>query len=91
MCRRIKMLAGARQNAAQNSAVRELQVGTVVPKVVCAAQPEQSYALYLPSSYTREKHWPIIYAFDPDALGSRPVQLMKDAAERYGYIVVGSK
>lgn len=79
------------QSAAQNSASSpELQTGVVIAKVVCAAQPEQSYALYLPSNYTREKLWPIVYAFDPGARGEMPVELMKGAAEKYGYIVVGS-
>lgn len=67
-----------------------LQPGVIVPKVVAPANPGQSYALYLPSAYSSDKRWPIVYAFDPGARGSIPVELMKDAAERYGYIVVGS-
>ncbi|HEY2548678.1 MAG TPA: hypothetical protein VGI46_21565 [Candidatus Acidoferrum sp.] len=62
----------------------------VLVKVSSATQPDQSYALYIPSHYAREKHWPVVYAFDPGARGGMPVELMKDAAERYGYIVVGS-
>lgn len=62
----------------------------MLTKIVCAAQPDQSYALYLPSHYTSEKPWPVVYAFDPGARGRAPVELMKDAAERYGYIVAGS-
>jgi predicted esterase len=80
----------ARQNAAPAPATQELQTGIVLVKVTSASQPEQSYALYLPSHYIREKRWPIVYAFDPGARGRMPVELMKDAAERYGYIVVGS-
>lgn len=64
--------------------------GTVVPKVVALAKPDQTYALFLPSKYSPQKLWPIVYAFDPGARGKVPVELMKDAAERYGYIVVGS-
>ena len=67
-----------------------LPVGTLIPKVVTAANPEQSYALYIPKSYSLTKLSPIIYAFDPGANGIRPVELMKDPAERYGYIVAGS-
>jgi dienelactone hydrolase len=80
----------ARQNAAPASLPQELQAGVVLAKVTSESQPEQSYALYLPSHYTRERRWPVIYAFDPGARGNTPVELMKDAAERYGYIVVGS-
>jgi predicted esterase len=64
--------------------------GVLVSTVACAAQPGQTYALYLPSAYSREKRWPVVYAFDPAARGRVPVDLMKDAAERYGYILVGS-
>jgi tetratricopeptide (TPR) repeat protein len=68
----------------------QLQPGVIVPNQVCAAKPDQSYALYLPSHYSPDKRWPIVYAFDPNGSGDVPVKLMKDAAERYGYIVVGS-
>jgi predicted esterase len=71
-------------------ASQDLQTGVIIAKVSSATQPDQSYALYIPSHYTREKQWPIVYAFDPGARGSVPVELMKDAAERYGYIVAGS-
>jgi hypothetical protein len=62
----------------------------VLPRETCATHPDQTYALYLPSRYTTAKRWPIVFAFDPAARGNVPVELMKDAAERYGYIVVGS-
>ena len=80
----------AQESIHPDAATVGLKLGVVTPKVICGAQPEQSYALYLPSHYTREKRWPIVYAFDPGARGSMPVELMKDAAERYGYIVAGS-
>src|SRR5215469_2103888 len=58
--------------------------------VVCAADANQSYALYLPSGYTVTKRWPIIYFFDPGGRGRRPLDLYKDLAETYGFIFVGS-
>lgn len=67
-----------------------LQTGVIIPHQTCAATPDQSYALYLPSHYSPDKRWPIVYVFDPNGRGNVPVELMKDAAERYGYIVVGS-
>jgi predicted esterase len=82
--------ASAQQVSATGENSRDFPVGTIVPKIAALAKPEQSYALYLPSQYSQGKLWPIVYAFDPGARGKMPVQLMKDAAERYGYIVVGS-
>jgi predicted esterase len=64
--------------------------GQIELRQICAAHTDQTYALYLPSSYTPQKKWPIVYAFDPAARGNRPMEAMKDAAERYGYIVAAS-
>ena len=61
-----------------------------ISDVVCSSDSTQSYALYLPSKYTVEKHWPIIYFFDPGGRGQRPVEMYKDLAEKYGFIFAGS-
>ena len=64
--------------------------GQIIEKVVCANNAAQSYALYLPSSYSPTGKWPILYAFDPGARGKIPLERFKEAAEKYGWIVVGS-
>lgn len=64
--------------------------GQIIEKVVCKSDATQSYALYLPSAYTPSKKWPVIYCFDPMARGAFPLTRFKDAAEKYGYIIVGS-
>lgn len=69
---------------------REVQKGEVVSPLRSLAKPDQSYAVYLPKNYTPERSWPIVYVFDPDADGATPLALMKDAAERYGYLLAGS-
>lgn len=69
---------------------QSLPVGQIVERVVCRADAQQSYALYLPSNYTETRKWPILLAFDPGGRGLRPVELFKEAAEQYGYIVAGS-
>lgn len=68
----------------------EIEKGQAVEKVACSKDPTQTYALFLPASYTPSKKWPILYAFDPAARGIIPVKLFSEAAERYGYILVGS-
>jgi len=67
-----------------------LQKGRIVPAVRSAAKPEQSYALYVPTNYDPRRNWPIIYVFDPSARGGVPLELMKEAAESYGYLLAGS-
>jgi predicted esterase len=65
-------------------------LGQIVEKVACKSDPGQSYALYLPSSYSPSRSWPILFCLDPGARGRVPVDLFRAAAEQYGYIVVGS-
>ncbi|MCU1307233.1 MAG: hypothetical protein JWN45_1928 [Acidobacteriaceae bacterium] len=68
----------------------EIPTGVVVPNVITLSDAKQSYALFLPSNYSSARKWPIIYAFDPAARGATPTELLKHAAEKYGYIVAGS-
>jgi dienelactone hydrolase len=69
---------------------QEFVTGKVIGKVATRKDDRQSYALYLPTSYTPTKRFPIIYAFDPGAHGSLPVERFREAAEKHGYIVAGS-
>ena len=66
------------------------QPGRVIERVACKNNPDQSYALYLPSNYSSTRKWPLLAAFDPGARGNIPVERFKEAAERYGYIMCGS-
>ena len=70
--------------------VEHFSAGAVVPKVICAGNPQQSYALYLPSGYSSAKRWPIIYVFDPGGRGPTAVEAIRAAAEQAGYIVAAS-
>ena len=47
-------------------------------------------ALFVPAGYTPARAWPVIFAFDPGGRGRTPVERYQAAAERYGFIVVGS-
>jgi len=82
------VLVSARPAAAV--AAEDFPKGAVVDRVVCRADGEQSYALYLPSAYDCARRWPILFCFDPGARGKVAVNVFRDAAEQYGYIVVGS-
>jgi len=72
------------------AAADTLPQGQLIDEVTALAQPDQSYALYLPSNYTPQKKWPVLFAFDPGANGRVPVERFQEAAEKYGYIVIGS-
>jgi pimeloyl-ACP methyl ester carboxylesterase len=62
----------------------------VIRSVPVAGDPEQSYSLYLPTSYHPAKRWPVLFAFDPRARGIMPVECFREAAEAYGFVVAGS-
>ena len=64
--------------------------GEIIEKVVCKKDASQSYALYLPATYSTDKTYPIVYAFDAHGTGKLPVKMYKDLAEQYGYILIGS-
>jgi hypothetical protein len=70
---------------------QELPRGEIVEDVTCDEDPSQHYALYLPSYFDRSRQWPVILAFDAGARGREGVERYRSAAEKYGYIVAGSK
>ena len=72
------------------AATQELPRGTVIDSVACADNPSQTYALYLPSSYSPARQWNVLIGFHPAARGRAMVDLYRAAAEQYGYIVAGS-
>src|ERR1051325_7729205 len=69
---------------------QDIPTGKVTERVVCRENQQQSYALYVPSAYTPERQWPIVYCLDPGARGRVPVERFAAAAEKYGYLVAGS-
>ena len=73
-----------------SSPTEELPRGRVVERVATLRDASQTYALYLPSNYTPTRKWPVLYCFDPLARGALPVKLFSEAAERFGWVVVGS-
>ena len=64
--------------------------GQVIERVTCAADPDSSYALYLPSTYTPDSKWPILILMDPRGRALVPLILFRKAAERHGYIIASS-
>jgi dienelactone hydrolase len=67
-----------------------LEPGKILPRVSCAAHPDQTYAMYLPSDYTPNRRWPLVLSSDPGARGSVPLELQKAAAEHLGYVLAAS-
>ena len=80
----------AHSNALAITQTDSIPRGQIVERIEALNDSSQSYALYLPSNYMPDRKWPVLYAFDPGARGRVPVERFKGAAEKYGWIVLGS-
>ena len=67
-----------------------LPTGKIVEKVLVQSHPDQSYAAFLPSSYTPERSWPTVFCLDPRARGKVAIERFVEAANEFGYIVLCS-
>ena len=64
--------------------------GIVIPSVSLQMDGSQSFALYLPKTYTNSLRYPVIIFFDPHGDGTVPLNLYYSLAEKYGYLLIGS-
>jgi len=67
-----------------------LPAGRVLERLVSRADTSQRYALYLPSRYTTDRRWPVLFLLDPRGRALIPMAWLQRAAERLGYVVVSS-
>lgn len=74
----------------QINQAQDLPLGTIINSVSCRQNPDQTYALYLPSYYDSTKQWPAVFVFEPAARGQLPITNFKEGAEELGYIVISS-
>jgi predicted esterase len=64
--------------------------GGITPRVVCAADPRFSYALYLPKDYERGRPWPVLFLFDPRGRGIVAAEIFAEAAAAHGFVLASS-
>ncbi|MEI6766009.1 MAG: hypothetical protein WCM76_10230 [Bacteroidota bacterium] len=79
-----------RDNKKINAADPVFEKGAITASVSCEKDRTVTYTLYLPASYDSLKKYPIILAFDSHGTGNIPVELFREQAEKYGYIIAGS-
>ncbi len=65
-------------------------VGVMDEGIECASNPTQTYTLYVPSTYSSDRLWPVLLVFDPRGRSLRAAELFRDAAEAYGWMIVSS-
>jgi hypothetical protein len=64
--------------------------GVVSDTIRCQKSPDQTYALYLPASFSPSKTFGIILFYEPVARGKIPVTLYKQLADKYNLILACS-
>jgi dienelactone hydrolase len=65
-------------------------VGQLVEGLRCESDPTQTYTLYLPAAYTTARAWPALLVFDPGGRSRVAAEVFREAAERYGFILLSS-
>ncbi len=68
----------------------QVPIGEMVEGITCHSDPTQTYTLYIPSAYTRDRRLPVLLVFDPRGRSLLAAELFRDAAETYGWIIVSS-
>ena len=50
---------------------------------------QETYSLYVPTDFDQSRKWPVIVVCDMQGRGKRAISMFKNAAEKYGYVLVG--
>ena len=77
-------------SSGHKSNTQEFEMGKVYPKIICVSDTSQSYSLFLPSNYDKNKSCPVLILFDSHGNGLLPVNLFSGEASKNGFIVAGS-
>jgi poly(3-hydroxybutyrate) depolymerase len=68
----------------------QVPLGEMVEGIACASNPTQTYTLYVPSTFSNDRRWPVLLVFDPRGRSLLAAELFREAAETYGWIIVSS-
>ena len=84
------LLAQAEAVPPPSATIPRYPLGEVVRRVESRSDRQQQYAVYLPSRYTPARRWPLLLLMDPRGQALIPLALVRESAERLGYIVLSS-
>ncbi len=86
----VLLLAQSEAPPSPSATIARYPRGEVVRQVVSRSDRHQRYAVYLPSRYTPARRWPLLLLLDPRGRALIPLALVRESAERLGYIVLSS-
>jgi len=81
------LLIGSNALSAQNLSLKK---GAVVDSLPINDSISESFAMYLPTNYSVDKKWPIVFILDNEGRGINVARLFSSAAEEQGYLLVAS-
>lgn len=67
-----------------------LAKGAITDSLSVDSSPSESYALYLPTDFSMDKPWPIVFVFDLEGKGKMVLRLFQQAAQNHGYVLAAS-
>lgn len=67
-----------------------LKKGIIIDSIAVKDSISESFSLFLPTSFTLERNWPVIFVFDMDGKGKQAIGMYREAAEEQGYILAAS-
>lgn len=67
-----------------------LKKGAVIDSLAINDSIAETFSLYLPSEFSSDRAWPVLFVFDTDGRGRSATQLLRLAAEEQGYIIAAS-
>lgn len=76
--------------AAQGTAAPRFSPGALAEQVVSVRDPRQRYAVFVPSRYDSLTPRPLLCVMDPRGRALVPLQLLRAAADRFGYVIFSS-
>lgn len=64
--------------------------GSVTDSLRSGSDPSQMYAVYLPSEYSTDRKWPVLFIMDPRGRALTSLQRFQDPAEELGFVLLSS-
>lgn len=64
--------------------------GAITENIVVNDSIDETFSLYLPTDFDIIKTWPVIFVFDLDGKGKSALSMLKNAADKEGYILAAS-
>jgi len=78
------------EHPAARQAPQAFPVGQLTGSIVSRANPNQHYAVYVPSSYRANRPVPVLFIMDYRGRARVAAEVFRPAAEKYGWILMSS-